>query len=234
MSLTDTSTIAPKTIYLFSGLGADARVFEKLNFHDCPCVHIQWITPLKNETISAYAKRLLAQITTENPILIGLSFGGMMAVEVAQLIAYEKLILLASAKTKFELPFYLRFLGYLRVHKIIPTALMKNANMLSFWLFGVATAEDKKLLTQIFADMNSEFLRWALHQIATWQNEIVPKKLTHIHGTSDKILPLYFVKADIVVEKGGHFMTFTMAEQVSAILNKTIASRLVENQYKST
>lgn len=50
-----------------------------------------------------YAKRLSLQITDEQPILIGLSFGGMMAMELAKIIKVQKIVLLASAKSANEL-----------------------------------------------------------------------------------------------------------------------------------
>ncbi|MCP9751582.1 alpha/beta hydrolase, partial [Ferruginibacter sp. HRS2-29] len=89
-----------KTIYLFSGLGADERVFKYLKFPGHHIVHIKWITALRNEPLAAYAKRLLEQVSTEHPILIGLSFGGIMAIEVSKLIPTEKVIIIASVKNR--------------------------------------------------------------------------------------------------------------------------------------
>ena len=64
------------TVYLLSGLGADKRVFEFLDLSDFKVNHIDWIEPIDNETIESYAQRLLIQITTDRPIIIGVSFGG--------------------------------------------------------------------------------------------------------------------------------------------------------------
>ena len=79
-----------KNVYIFSGLGADKRVFQKLDFSYCNATFIEWTAPLRHESFEHYASRILSQIKHENPILIGLSFGGMMAVEVAKLIKTEK------------------------------------------------------------------------------------------------------------------------------------------------
>ena len=95
-----------KELYIFSGLGADERVFQRLDFSGFSPTFIKWIVPQDKETIENYATRLLDQITTTNPTLIGLSFGGLIAVEVAKQIDTEKVILIASAKTKKEIPFY--------------------------------------------------------------------------------------------------------------------------------
>jgi len=72
-------------IYILSGLGVDRRVFNKMNFKGLNLTYLDWIAPLPTESISCYALRLSAKITTERPILIGLSFGGMIAMEIAKM-----------------------------------------------------------------------------------------------------------------------------------------------------
>ena len=38
-------------IYLFSGLGADERVFQKLDFSNYEVTFVKWIEPIQNEPI---------------------------------------------------------------------------------------------------------------------------------------------------------------------------------------
>jgi hypothetical protein len=78
-----------KNLYLFSGLGADKRIFQRLDLSGYAVNYIEWILPLEGETIEQYASRLLCQITAPNPTLIGLSFGGIMAIEVAKLMGIK-------------------------------------------------------------------------------------------------------------------------------------------------
>lgn len=209
-------------IYLFSGLGADERVFQKLDFSAYEATFIQWVSPLYNESISDYAKRLTAQIESEKPILLGISFGGMTAIEVAKHIDYEKIILLASAKTQNEIPFYFRWFGMLSLHHFLPTRLLKSANWLTFWAFGVYSAVEKNLLRQILQDTDSHFLKWAINAIAHWKNQDIPDRLIHIHGTNDKILPITFIKCDYSIQGGGHLMVLQQHEQIMALLKKML------------
>ena len=123
-------------IYIFSGLGADERVFYKLDFSGFDVTFVNWIIPFDKETIEQYAARLLDQIPTKNPVLIGLSFGGIMAVEIAKQIATQKVILIASAKTRNEIPFYFHLAGILHLHKLVPVAVLKTSNFVTNWLFG--------------------------------------------------------------------------------------------------
>lgn len=214
-----------KDIYLLSGLGADHRVLQDLDFSGFNATFIKWIQPLENELIEDYAKRLTEQIITQNPIIIGLSFGGIMAVEIGKLIDTERIILIASAKTKFEIPFYYRFAGSLGLHKLLPANLMKQPNFISNWFFGTESKKDKVLLASILRETDSKFLKWAINKIVNWQNVIIPLNLKHIHGTADRILPYRFVLADVKIGGGGHFMTMNMVDE----LNREIRKILNEN-----
>lgn len=211
-----------KRLYLFSGLGADYRVFQLLDFSKYSVTFIDWIIPNKADTLETYCKKLISQIQDERPILIGLSFGGIIAVEVAKLIKTEKIVLIASAKNSNEIPFYFRILGFFGIHKIIPDGLLKSSNFLTFWFFGARTEYERDLLRQILQDTNTVFLKWAITQIVKWENKEVPKNLIHIHGTDDRILPIQFIKADKKVNTGGHFMTLNQVEVLNKLLSEAI------------
>ena len=211
-----------KELYIFSGLGADERVFQLLDFSGFSTTFIKWIVPQDEETIENYVTRLLDQITTTKPILIGLSLGGLMAVEVAKQIETEKVILIASAKTKNEIPFYYRFAGQLGLHKLLPTGLLKNSNFITNWFFGTTSAFDKQLLRQILIDTDPAFLKWAIDKVIRWTNETQIKNIFHIHGTSDKILPFRFVKCNSTIKNGGHLMTLNKADELNQILRQQI------------
>lgn len=205
-------------IYLFSGLGTDERVFQNLDFSKYAITFVKWIEPTKNETIESYAKNLAKQIIHSNPILIGLSFGGIMAVEVAKQISTKKVILIASAKNKKEIPIYFRFLGWISIDALVPTSILKKSNFLSYWFFGVETEADKLMLKEILLDTNPIFLKWAISKIIRWKNITSVENLIHIHGTNDRLLPIYYVKCDEKIIGGGHFMTMNKSDEINKLL----------------
>jgi pimeloyl-ACP methyl ester carboxylesterase len=211
-----------KELYIFSGLGADKSVFQRLDFSGFSTIFIKWIVPQDTETIENYATRLLDQITTTKPTLIGLSFGGIIAVEIAKLIDTEKVILIASAKTKKEIPFYYHFAGQLRLHKLLPTSLLKHSNFITNWFFGTSSPFDKQLLKQILIDTDPTFLKWAIDKVVKWTNQTQHPNLFHIHGSSDRILPLSFVKCNSIIKKGGHLMTLNKADELNNILRQQL------------
>lgn len=209
-------------IYIFSGLGVDQRVFDKMNFDGFNVEFIDWILPLKSETIENYAKRISQRIIEKDVFLIGLSFGGMMAVEVAKIIPVKKVILIAFAKTKFELPLMYRIAGKIRLHMIIPSVIFKWSNFLSRWIFGIQTKEEKVLFKNILKDTDDRFLRWAINEIVCWKNIEQPSNYVHIHGAKDLVLPFHNCKVDHLIKNGGHFMTVNKAKEIEQIIRLEI------------
>lgn len=209
-------------IYIFSGLGVDKRVFDNIDFGSLNPKFIDWIPPLKNESLSSYSKRISKKIDSENPILIGLSFGGIVATEISKNINTKKLILIATAKTKYELPLLYRIAGKLYLNKLIPNRILKKQNLLTNWFFGVKTIQDKKLLKQILKETDLNFLKWAINEIVNWKNIEKIKNYIHIHGNKDKIIPIRNVEADFIINNGGHFMTVTKSAEIEKIIKIVI------------
>jgi pimeloyl-ACP methyl ester carboxylesterase len=207
-----------KQLYILSGLGADERVFQRLDFSGFETTFIKWNNPYEKESLEHYSKRLLDQITTINPTIIGLSFGGIIAIEIAKQIKTEKVILISSAKTKFEIPFYFRFIGLLGIHRLFPTSVLKSSNFLTNYFFGAKTEFERQLLKQILNDTDPIFLKWAIEKITRWTNQTEINNLFHIHGTLDRILPRIFIKCDSTIKNGGHLMILNESEQMNIIL----------------
>ena len=207
-------------LYLLSGLGADKRVFDFLDLHGFKLIHIEWVKPLEDEKIESYAHRLLQQIKTHQPTMIGVSFGGIIAIEIAKQIKISKLILISSVKTKADIPFRYRLAGNLWMNKLIPAPLYRKANFVVYWLFGVRKKKEKELLKAIMDDADNDFVDWATNEIVTWENEKQVSNVVTIHGTADRIFP--FKEADHRVEHGGHLMVVSKADEVSRILRSIL------------
>lgn len=194
--------------------------FDFVDFSGFKVNHVEWVTPLNNESIEHYAKRLLTQIKGDKPILIGVSFGGIMAIEIGKLIDTAKVILISSAQTKSDIPIYFRRSGFSWLGKLIPSGLFKKTNPLTFWYFGTETKSERDLLRNIINDTDEKFLKWAMGRIAGWKNETVLMNTIKIHGTNDRILPL--TKADFEIMNGGHLMIVNRGEEISNLLKRIL------------
>ena len=135
-------------VYAISGLGADKRVFDYLNLN-FDLIHLDWIKNLPNESLENYALRISKSIdSSQDFILIGLSFGGLVAVEISKILKPKKVILISSVATKTELPYFYRLFGKTKIINIIPLVFLEKSNVLLTYLFGT---KKKKLTKRVFS-----------------------------------------------------------------------------------
>jgi len=214
----DTTGEKQKTVYLFSGLGADASPFTNLDLPGYQKVYISWIPPLPDESLSHYAGRIKSQITVRNPYIIGLSFGGVIAVEVAKQIEVEKMVLISSARTRSDLNQVHCFFMRLGLYRIIPGALLRHTNFLTYSYFGARSEKDKKALMNLLRGTDISLFRWGLKSIAGWDNREPPERTIQIHGTADRVISYRFVHPDYSIIGGGHLMVFNKADTISKII----------------
>ena len=211
-----------KNVYFISGLGADKRVFSLLNLSFCTPVFIEWTKPLHNESLKNYALRLKEKVTEPNALIIGISFGGMLVTEMAKNDTKIKAIILSSAKTSKEIPYYYKIGKYLPLYRILPDAWVRLLIKRIRWILGGKNNPEKEILTNIVSETDIGFTKWAISSILHWDNKDVPSNLIHIHGTSDKLIPHRFVKADHLIRGGTHVMTLDNHAEVSNLLNSLL------------
>jgi len=226
-----TSTPDPEkmNLYFLSGLGADKRVFSKLELDDRFAVHyIDWIKPLKKESIADYAGRLVAQIDTTRPFqLVGLSFGGIIASELADIVHPEQIVIISSTPTGVPISKFYQGLTKFLLLSPFAAPFLKSTNTFTYKFFGADTPELKALLKSILHDTDSKFLKWALVRMGSWKRKDTLENLYHIHGTADKLIPIKMVKPDVAIDGAGHLMVYAQAKQISAILNKKLSDNWV-------
>jgi pimeloyl-ACP methyl ester carboxylesterase len=211
-----------KKVYFISGLGADSRVFSFLDLSYCEPVFLDWISPQKNESLQHYAIRLQQTIPEKSPFIVGMSFGGMLASEMAKAEPGIKAIIISSNKSSKEFPAYLRVGKYVPFYKWMPFRLMKSSHSVYSWVFGTKGQEEKKLLKQIIADSDPRFIKWAIQSILHWKSNDTPANIIHIHGTADILLPYRLVKADYTIKGGKHVMPLDKHQEISPLLKKLI------------
>ncbi|PZF74230.1 alpha/beta fold hydrolase [Taibaiella soli] len=205
-----------KSIYCISGLGADQRIFQKISIEGFELKPVPWPEVDMHDDMACYAQKIIATIPEPNPIVMGVSFGGMLTVEVAKQIPVEKAILISSVKKRSELPPFSGFVQWLAQSNILPIGLLKHIHGPVYKQFGVTSEDGKKLLGQILNDTDGKFVRWAINALSRWQNETVPEHIYHINGDADKVIPPDLVKPDYWVKGGTHFMVYERAGEVSA------------------
>lgn len=211
------------TVYFIAGLGANRRAFDYLDLSWCQPVFLDWIPQKKNESLRAYALRFRLKITEPNPVIVGVSFGGMLTTEMAKADRNVTAIIISSNKTHKEFPGYLRMWRHFPVYKWASPGLMKFSGRLTKDLIGPTGKMQKQTFLKILEETDPVFTAWAIDAILHWRNNVVPENLIHIHGTADRLLPFRFVQPHHVVKGGKHIMIMDKAAEVSKLLKMLLA-----------
>lgn len=210
------------TIYGISGLGADERVFQYLELSQ-KIAPIHWIEPKEGESIQSYAGRLSEQIKDDEFILIAVSFGGLIAVELNKMLKPRLTILISSADTKNGLRTVYRLIGKSGLIRFIPSFLFAPPRTLMYWLFG---ARNKTLLREILDDTDLKFTKWSITQLIVWNNVVTTANLIKIHGTNDKLIPFKPDHQTVAIPNGAHFMIVDNASEISRIIEERVKAHL--------
>jgi pimeloyl-ACP methyl ester carboxylesterase len=152
------TTLYIVNVYFISGMGADHRAFSYITLpKGFEAIHLPWIKPDKKESLAAYALRLAGAIRTSEPfILVGLSMGGMMAVEIAKKFPPVCTVLISSIPLSGQLPRYYRVAGKLKANILLSPSLLKS-------LVGLkkAFSPASKLVSEMFRACDNEFFNWS-------------------------------------------------------------------------
>ncbi|SMD33091.1 Alpha/beta hydrolase family protein [Reichenbachiella faecimaris] len=205
-------------VYCLSGLGADTSVFELLKINN-PKVYVEWIPSFQWESMTAYARRLCDQVDDSEPfVLLGVSFGGMLAVEMNKYIQPQKTILVTSLARTSELPLWIRWIAKTRLNRIIPSFLFGSNPKWLIWYFGIKSEQGKKMVTAIAKKTDRAFTKLCIDKVLSWRNERLPENLIRIHATKDLLLPAPKGIKGIDLEGAGHFAIVENASEISVIV----------------
>lgn len=211
-------------IFFFTGLGADERAFAFLKLKTgYQQIHVAWIEPGKKESLPDYCRRLVEKYDIrDNDILVGLSFGGLVAVEINRIVKPSLTILISSASTRDELPALYRIAGKTGLYHLIPKSVLGKPGRLKYYLFSLKKPEQRKLFDEIVRGSDTDFVQWAIRQVVCWNNEVRPPRLFKLHGTADRIMPLHKPSTDFIIPGGSHFLTWENAAEVSDIMDRLL------------
>ena len=195
-------------VYLMPGLAASATIFERIVLpKETFETHLlEWEIPLDNESLMDYAKRIATKIKHENPVLIGVSFGGILVQEMAKYSAARKVIIVSSVRSNAEFPRRLKIAKTTKAYKLIPLRLIANIESLAKFSFGEKVNQRLKLYQKFLSVRDIRYLNWAVEQVVLWDRTVVDETVIHIHGDMDDVFPIKNIKNCIVVKGGTHIM----------------------------
>lgn len=211
-------------LYIISGLGADFKVLEKLNFPEhLDVVFLDWLIPEKGETFAHYADRMSEKIDSSEPFaLLGYSFGGLIVQEIDKKIPAEKVVILGSIRSDREKSRFIKAGEITSIPKYLPVYIFNEKSALIYSFIRKLIEPKNPKLLQYFTVRDPYYLKWSIEKISAWKSEENPR-VVQILADKDIVFPPKYSKPDYVIKNGTHLFPATRHKEVSEILKKVFA-----------
>lgn len=205
------------TVYFIPGMAAGPEIFRNIKLpEEKYCVEVlEWLIPSRNETLQDYAKRMADRVKEPEAILVGISFGGVVVQEMAQFLDLKKLVIISSAKTRYELPRRMRIAGFTKAYKLIPTSAVLSAEDLTKFSIGPKSKKRLRLYQEYLNVRDKNYLDWALQKMVTWDRLTEVQGVVHIQGDKDTVFPIKYIKKSIIISGGTHIMILNRGREIS-------------------
>ncbi len=211
-------------VYFFPGLSVDSRVYSRLELNDSiEVTFLEWDMPDEGETMASYASRYRSQIdTTEAYAFVGLSLGGMVAIELAEIMKPAECVLISSAVCRDDLPGRYRVLESIPLYKVVNGKVLALTSMVLPYIIPIDHSG-----AHLYGDMVRQYdalmFQRQVHMLIHWDRQTTCINYVHIHGSKDKIIPYKKqAKIDFLIRGGGHKMLMTHAEEINLILKQVL------------
>ena len=215
--------MAKTPIYFMPGLAASSKIFEYLSLPEeyFELYFLEWLIPTSiNESIQEHAQRMCNTIQHKNPILIGVSFGGILVQEMSKIITCKKVIIISSVKSNEELPKRLKLAQITKIYKFFPSKIIANIENYEHYFFNDYLKKRAELYKMYLSVRDPKYLQWAIYNVLHWQQKKPIANITHIHGKKDEVFPFKHIKNSIEIANGTHIMVLNKAKTISKILEK--------------
>jgi pimeloyl-ACP methyl ester carboxylesterase len=204
---------------LLPGLGADARLLAPQQAAFPGIVVPAWQEPRANESLPSYAARLATRFSPgPDDIIGGVSFGGMLALEIARHYPVRAVIIIASCRHPRAIAPMTRRFARVGLKFPLPGAASRLAP-LAVGALGPMGEADRRVILDMAEAVPFSFIRWGARAILDWQGcESLTFPVLHIHGKRDRIILCRAVGPDIAIEGAGHVVNLTHADKVNAAI----------------
>jgi pimeloyl-ACP methyl ester carboxylesterase len=208
-------------LVLVPGLNGDHRVFSQQSLAFPDALIVAWIAPRADEGLQQYAARLARSLDLSGPCVVaGVSFGGIVALEMARYLDARMCILIASSRDPQGLPYILRLLRPVAARVPLP---LVTGSVIAGWATACAALPDVRRRIRRLSPEQKTFQRWALRALLTWHPTTPAAcSILQVHGDRDNRFPDGASRAERVVHGAGHLVTLTHGDEVNQILQGAV------------
>lgn len=211
--------------YAIPGLGVTREVFSNLAQY-LELEIVDWIMPEDGESLSLYAQRMEAFLPDEPLVLIGYSFGGVVAQEIQKRRPDIKLVLINTLIDRSEKPFWLRVMSVIPLYRLARGSWRIKLLPVYGRRYGLKSPEDISILQKMFSESPNELRMWSVDALAKWEGgNLTAGQFLRLHGTKDKVFPLtHLTTGGKWIQRGRHFMVWQRAEEVASEIGSWLNS----------
>lgn len=227
---------ADARLVFLPGLFADARLFERQTPAFPGSVVAEWEAPEPNDSLVDYGVRALERVgamddTSKPLVLVGQSFGGVLAQALARKADVAGVILIASVRHHAEFSGVFQRIG--DVLRLLPKSWNEAMLRTSMRGFVRRTSRSSDPEMRIAGEMAERFP----HEVFFWSGERVrgfdmPKHelgvpSARVHGRKDQAIPVKRIREDIdlLVGDGGHKVNWSHPDQVNTFISDWVRER---------
>lgn len=231
-----------KTIALFPGLGATAKLFvEQRTALGESLILPDWILPESGESLRQYAERFAETIEetvlrwgpspSPKPELVlgGFSFGGMISLELAQClnqrgqIRVPKVLLISSGRTRniIKTSFVLQSQFARSLPARMLESLIQSPVLNQFLKLEELTDAHRQLLKEMAFELDVSFFQWSLGACASWNpkdrflSETLSFEIHEIQGEADPLIPFSTERNVTTIPKARHLIQYSHSKEVN-------------------
>lgn len=195
--------------YILPGMGANSDMYSGPWREIEACCYIDWPPYKQEKSITDVAKRLIeSHNISPKDIVIGSSMGGMVALEMANIMGLQLVILVGSATHPSEIS---------PLAKLLMPCSCKPVVKVSQLIASIS----KDAISQAYCKSDSDFIVEMSKAILNWHGYMGGStQVVRIHGKKDKFITC---PHDIeIIEKGGHLIAVTHAKECVKFIKSRI------------
>ncbi len=200
-------------IYLIPGMTTDYPVYSRLLPILPNASVVDYLPPKDDEPLVDYAWRMASGLRAQS-YLVGVSFGGIVALEIARILRPRGCVLISSIRHPCELP------PWFRVWRLFGG---RNCGRWLRFVGGLASLTPRSVRSVStmraagLAGRRGSWHRWATAAVIDWQpsRQFDGCPLLQIHGTADSTFPIRYTHPDISVSGGQHALPISHPAEIA-------------------
>ncbi|MDA8692976.1 hypothetical protein N9L92_02860 [Saprospiraceae bacterium] len=213
-----------KRVIFISGLGANEMAFSNIGELSYKKVMVKWIPVTQEDTLLSYTERLISIYSiSNNDILVGLSFGGLISQKISALLGNKLLILVSSFRSKEDLKLLFRLPLTLGIHKLMPTFKIPIIDSIVARVLNGGNKDSIPVLNKMLQSTDYKLMKWSLDSIDKAESVDLSETVVYLLiGDKDLIVKTWKADNRTILKGGSHFAVYDQGVYMTELIKDII------------